>query len=241
MLYNGTWSDMVDKKRPISITLTGVTLYVNLTFDPLGDVHKVSPQPSCCLTINVILLKKDCFLFSRSGLLHRRSAALKCSLKSEVFGLDLATLSAFHFYLFVWARHYNWPSSYISDMSLSLHRDWDKSSLLLPVKNLPHMKCLSASFILKVWSLDSADRYVQHWLCLESEECHSVKLSWTLTKLSYLMNRVWEHVEDLACYLRVQLFGQSMMLLLHTWWNFQTHIQYVFGGPSSERAHRGRQ
>lgn len=192
----------------------------------LGVCTKCSPQPSCCLTINVILLKKDCFLFSRSGLLHRRSTALKCSLKSEMFGLDLATISAFffHFYLFVWEWHYNWPSSIIFDMPLSLYKEQDKSSPLLAVKNLPHMKCLSASFILKVWSLDSRDLYVQNWLCLESEECHSVKLSWTLTKLPYLMNRVWEH-EDLASYLRVQLFGQRIMLLLHTWWNFQTYTQ----------------
>lgn len=152
------------KKFPISITSTGVTLYVNLTFDLLGDVHKASLQPSCCLTINVILLKKDCFLFSRSGLLHRRRTALKCSLKSEMFGLDSATISAFHFYLFVWEWHYNWPSSIISDMSLSLYKERDKSSPLLPVKNLPHIKCLLPSFILKVWSLDSRDLYVQNWL-----------------------------------------------------------------------------
>lgn len=181
------------KKFPIRITSTGVTLYVNLTFDLMGGVHKVSPQPSCCLTINVILLKTDCFLFSRSGLLHRRSTGLKCSLKSEMFGLDLVTISAFQFNLFVWEWHYNWPSSIISDISLSLYKEWDKSSPLLSVKNVPHMKCLSASFILKVWSLDSGDLYVQNWLCLESEECHSVKLSWTPTKLPYLMNRVWEH------------------------------------------------
>lgn len=55
------WLDKQDKKNPLSISSTGGTLYVTLTFDLLEDEQKASLQPPCCPIIEVILLKKDCF------------------------------------------------------------------------------------------------------------------------------------------------------------------------------------